>query len=936
MAVDIYAIGGGEIIYQVLSAVTLLLNGNGGILHALVTIGASMAVILVYFLCLAGSVEYILKHWALPLGFMMSFLFVPTTTVWVHDEVSQFHKQLDHVPLGIAQFSSHITRMSKNITSVIEMGFSGPDDLKYHKAGYLFGSDILEKAREFKIVNQNFRENMRNFVGQCVKYDIMLNNKYTFDDLRDSTDLWGLVTSNPSKARGIMWLPIKGGKAQYITCAGAVEKFNQEWQNEINRVAFSLSKKMFSGRAVGHSSLQSNKLVMNVPLANFLKNEFLSNLQSTYSYFGELAYTAEEALKQNVMINALGDAASENSRSAGNPVSYAEMKALMQQNYTFDTIGRLAARMLPILKSILESLIYACFILIIPLCMMPHGYKFLKNWAASLIWVCSWPPVYGILNGIMSMCARSATIAEIGTSGGISIANVNGVAMANADMKVLAGYLALSVPFLCIAIVKGVGAFIHLASQLTGATSSAGSAAAGEVASGNFSAANVSLGNSQMGNVSNLQRNMNSLIGSGGHRVDTGGVMITNDAKGFSTSTFAQDSGPNVPSSNMANIVSAQESVRNQRSIVNSQESRLAETQASRESQGGSISERVSHMKADDIARENNMTAQEGETISNASKNVDAWNKGKGYNSSTSAQGNLSVSGSLGATFGLKTGHGETDKAEETLKSLQAGASISGGLGTKVDASNNRFYGSQESAIDEKTYAESKAIMDGFIKKLAASERNDELTSLSRDYVKTLSEENSLTHNLTESKSKLAQAEQGYQRSVTDSVSVSQNKMEDYVQHMVRGNPDMTKQQAKEMLQRNPGDPRVKDALADVVRANRNYPPSEITAPRFENTDFKFNGKDLENRYDTKQAVLQNKIGKVDGSMNQIRAANKIRRDGINAKTDRGLSSTEGAVESGHADIEAKNKVIQDKVKEQKDKWLITRAKDQLFGGDDD
>ncbi len=38
MAVDIYTIGGGEIIYQVLSAVTLLLNGNGGIFHALVTI----------------------------------------------------------------------------------------------------------------------------------------------------------------------------------------------------------------------------------------------------------------------------------------------------------------------------------------------------------------------------------------------------------------------------------------------------------------------------------------------------------------------------------------------------------------------------------------------------------------------------------------------------------------------------------------------------------------------------------------------------------------------------------------------------------------------------------------------------------------------------------------------------------------------------------
>ena len=140
-------------------------------------------------------------------------------------------------------------------------------------------------------------------------------------------------------------------------------------------------------------------------------------------------------------------------------------------------------------------------------------------------------------------------------------------------------------------------------------------------------------------------------------------------------------------------------------------------------------------MKADDIARENNMTAQEGETISNAAKNVETWNKGKRYNSGTSAQDNLSASGVLGATFGLKTGHGETDKAEEMLKSFQAGASISGGVGTGINASNSRIYGSQESAVDEKTYAESKATMEGFIKKVAASERNDELTSLSRDYV---------------------------------------------------------------------------------------------------------------------------------------------------------------------------------------------------------
>ena len=73
---------------------------------------------------------------------------------------------------------------------------------------------------------------------------------------------------------------------------------------------------------------------MSPQLMRALKNEFMMNLQSTYSYSGDLthcvlAYTAEEALKQNVMINALNDSASENARNAGNPLSYAEMKGLL-------------------------------------------------------------------------------------------------------------------------------------------------------------------------------------------------------------------------------------------------------------------------------------------------------------------------------------------------------------------------------------------------------------------------------------------------------------------------------------------------------------------------------------------------------------------------------------------------------------------------------
>ncbi len=800
----IYTIGGGEIIYGVLNAVDLLLNGGSGTLRALITIGAVSGVFVIYYMLVLGNIEYIAKKWAIPLTVMLSFFFVPQTKIWVHDEVSQFHKKLDHVPLGLAKFAGEISTLSKAITAGVEQVFALPDDLKYHKSGIVFGSDIMERAKEFKIVNQNFRENIKNFVGQCVKYDIMLNNKYTFDDLRESTDLWGLVTSNPSKVRGIYWIPIEEGKAEYVTCAGAVEKFNQEWKNELNRVAFSMSKKMFSGRAIGHSTLQSDKLVMTPVLANALKDEFMSNLKSAYSYLGEMADTAaEDILRQNVMINVMNDAASENSRNAGNPISYAEMKALLQQNYTFDTIGRLAAKTLPIMKSVIEALVYACFIFIIPLCMIPTGYRFLINWAATLLWLGFWPPVYAVLNLIMNLAARSSTIAEMGASGGITIANVTGIAAANAEIKVMAGYLALSVPFICIALVKGVGSFIHLASQMTGTTASSAGSAVNEAVNGNFSYGNVNLGNSQMGNVSNLQRNMNSLIGSGGHRLDTGGVQITNDAKGFSVMNRMQDSGPRGIRGVFSRSEAQQEQIRNMNSEQKSMRTAYSNFESAANNQVSQFSERLSNMKAEEISNRVNVRAEEGKSLGESARYVEAHNKGKSFNSGTNAHGTVGLGGAISGSLGLtKTKMGDlgTDKAAEALMGLQASASINGGVGTGVNASNTRIYGSQAQIDEAQTYNYHKSRVESAMKSLGTSERNDELTSIARDYNKNIQEMDSLSKAMEVNQSRIIQAEKNVQESIHTTISLDDNLLDDFIVGAKKANPEMSDNQAKELF----------------------------------------------------------------------------------------------------------------------------------------
>ena len=268
MAMDIYSIGGGEIVYEVLSAVVRCLGGsNGSLLQASLRIGMIVGAFMLYMSVITNNWAEIVKTWMAPIAFIMYTFFLPTTTVWVHDDISKFHKKLDNVPYGLGMFASYFSIAGKYITEKVEANFSTPDDLKYHKSGMMFGSDILEKSKTFKITNTNFKENMRNFVGQCIKYDIMLNDKYTFDKLKNSNDIWTLVSEKPSVNRGIFWIPLEGGRAEYVTCAQAIGKFDAAWKKEIDKTSFNLGLKMFSGRAIGHSTLDG-KFKISQPLAN--------------------------------------------------------------------------------------------------------------------------------------------------------------------------------------------------------------------------------------------------------------------------------------------------------------------------------------------------------------------------------------------------------------------------------------------------------------------------------------------------------------------------------------------------------------------------------------------------------------------------------------------------------------------------------------------
>lgn len=868
---EIYSIGGGEILYEVLKSVALCLNGGTGVLSGMLRIGGLCGAFIAYYIILYKNPLEVVRTWGLPVLIMTNLLFCPPAKVRIIDTITGQKYAIDNVPYGLAVFASQTSQLGHALTKSVEQSFSVVDDMSYQKNGMLFGSDIMERAKTFRITNQNFKENMRNFIGQCVKYDIMLNHKYSFDDLRNTNDIWGLITNNPSKNRGIFWIPIEGGQSQYVTCEGAVQKFNQVWNAELDRTFSILGRKFFTGR-IGHSKNNFKTLQMNSQLEDALKIEIKSSLMSITSYLGEMSANAEETLRQALMINAVTDAASENSKIAGNAITYAETKALQQQNNTFATVGRLAAKLLPIMKAVIEALAYACFIFVIPLCMIPSGYKFLMNWIAILIWLQAWPMVYAVLNFIMNIAARASTLSEMGTAGGLTIGNYIGVSEANEEIRLIAGYLTMSIPFICIAIVKGVGTFVHLASQLTG-TSMQAASAAGEVTSGNFSLGNVSVDNTSLNNMSQLNRNFASSLSVGGHTLDTGTMQIRTDASGNSVTNMAVSSGVVDSSMTKNDAEEFRKGYADYIQRARTSMAKLTNSESLSHTETARLAHSLSNMVVHDIAEKFSVGEDKAQQISQDARILDQHYTGHSYTDQTRAGGGLGI----GVGNGKGGNHSSNPSTEKggflnAISKIGNLVNVSAHGSTSVESNNASNYGDSTQSSSSNSIAEIEKRFNASIKDIASSNRNDEVTQLARDHVDTLSKIDQYSQEKAFNENMAKNYQESYNKAQSMSFSMRRNLAAE-VYEIATKEQGYTWSEVNRMTRSNrPEDEAIVEGWINTVKGRgeaRAHPtmPTMKQPVDWSGYDSNTAQKNLEQEFSAKKEQAKNRIDSVDGKM---------------------------------------------------------------------
>ena len=81
---------------------------------------------------------------------------------------------------------------------------------------------------------------------------------------------------------------------------------------------------------------------------------------------------------------------------------------MAQQNAAWLNAGKVAEQALPVFRNVIEAITYALFPLLVLLMLLTSGRETMlafKGYAAVLIWIQLWPPLYAVLNYMASIYA---------------------------------------------------------------------------------------------------------------------------------------------------------------------------------------------------------------------------------------------------------------------------------------------------------------------------------------------------------------------------------------------------------------------------------------------------------------------------------------------------------------------------------------------------
>ena len=298
---ELFTLGGGAYLVDLLNAVAAITGGGAFVNLAQLAGMAGLAWVL-FRTAFGGSWKDNAK-WMLLFATVWGAMIVPKATVRVVDRLDPALAPavVANVPIGLALFASLTSQVGDGLTRLTEQAFALPNDLAYRRHGLIFGARLAGKATRLEVTDAVFARNIRNYARQCV-FPALLLGHVSADDLRESTDIWRLVTATGTPSAGasparMMEFATRQAASgtgattvdrQIVTCRDAAGRLNAQWNAEIARAGTIFGRRIFP-------DARTDALA---------RAELLASLPAAHDFLIGASRSAGEIMRQQMVLNA--------------------------------------------------------------------------------------------------------------------------------------------------------------------------------------------------------------------------------------------------------------------------------------------------------------------------------------------------------------------------------------------------------------------------------------------------------------------------------------------------------------------------------------------------------------------------------------------------------------------------------------------------------
>ena len=729
MTWEIYAYGFGDFLRIIFNGIASIF-GDDSYTRALKVAGTS-GVVGVLIAVSFGKQPIDNFKWFMGMVFFYFVCVVPKVDVRIVDRVVPGNSAVvANVPIGLGFTASALSEAGDYFARTFETIFSLPTGQNYTDRGMMFHKKVFDAYRNIEAVAPRTNRNLSSLYTNCL-YKPAALGYFELEEPFKTGDLvtWGRANF-PQNAFGIMY-ENSSGTTSYQACRPAFNSIIADLANNEDAIV---------------SAAISDFMTANVT-STAVRTQFKNDMGDALQAMGNISKSTGDHVLQASLVSALNQSplqAGAKFDSNAFVQAFTAKKAEAERKTTYQTMGRIATKNLPLLRGLFEAFLYCVFPIVVLLALFAPS-KASLAYVKALVWINMWAPLYAILNFAMVYFDAEKRSNIVTNSGnGFSSEAMTQLVPMLSDTAATAGYLSISIPVMAWMLVSNAGSLMSsLGNRVVSGYEGTVSSAASETATGGINTGQMSI-NSHSGDQRNYQPN--TTVGEQMTKQVAGnGDAITTSADGnTSIQSMKTDSNVNldvksaITESERTQVTNAQQSL-DEKTASLTQANSSAKTElsqvANRLEKSGQVQE--ANQLRDMIGSTNTFGTEKGQS-SKASTMETAT-------SSDTEAASAGVSGSLGFNSplgGVKaTASATATTSEVEAETLSRGSTAEAAIKESQQLKDASEYA--QTALASSGLTDAQTVSDGL------SVTNNELTSAStqasQSYRSLQSAENSLS-----------------------------------------------------------------------------------------------------------------------------------------------------------------------------------------------